>query len=329
MGATVRSSRSSSHQNFAREEAIDPYHEGRQYQYEEMHEARPRRRWRRRLAVLTLIAIGTYAYRTYYVKPASTKTPPVVTAAETPSKVIPAVSDRQSGKLIQERVGAQGSGERMASRVEQPVAPKSTDSTPPGAWGLPAAPPQLPPQGTASAPDPTSGDPKRITTLRIRPDDPEASGRRVANPPPGTSASAVPSAPRPAQSAARKAPPDSREPASDDATPPPTQRALTPPAPRVAATPPQATAASAAAGEYVVQVSSQRSEADAQASFRSLQEKFPSQLGGRTAIVRRADLGAKGIYYRAMTGPFASAGDADQFCSSLKAAGGQCIIQRN
>ena len=97
----------------------------------------------------------------------------------------------------------------------------------------------------------------------------------------------------------------------------------------MAATPPPTAAASAAADGYVVQLSSQRSEADAQASFRSLQQKFPSQLGGRTAIVRRADLGAKGIYYRAMTGPFASAGDADQFCSSLKAAGGQCIIQRN
>ena len=97
----------------------------------------------------------------------------------------------------------------------------------------------------------------------------------------------------------------------------------------MAATPPPAAAASSAAGEYVVQVSSQRSEADAQASFRSLQEKFPSQLGGRTAIVRRADLGTKGIYYRAFAGPFASAGDADQFCSSLKAAGGQCIIHRN
>ena len=97
----------------------------------------------------------------------------------------------------------------------------------------------------------------------------------------------------------------------------------------MAATPPPAATESAAAGEYVVQVSSQRSEADAQASFRSLQEKFPSQLGGRTAIVRRADLGAKGIYYRALTGPFASAGEADQFCSSFKTAGGQCIVQRN
>jgi len=90
-----------------------------------------------------------------------------------------------------------------------------------------------------------------------------------------------------------------------------------------------ATAANAAVGGYIVQVSARRSKAEAQASFRSLQTKFPRQLGGRTAIVRRADLGAKGIYYRATVGPFASAGEADQFCSSLRAAGGQCIILRN
>src|SRR5262245_9147968 len=104
-----------------------------------MRDDPPRRRWRRRLAALTLIAVGIYAYRTYYVESASTQTPPVVTAEKTPSKMIPANSDRQSGKLIQERVGTLGSGER---------------------------------------PDTTSIDPKRITTLTIRPDGTEASGGR-------------------------------------------------------------------------------------------------------------------------------------------------------
>jgi hypothetical protein len=37
--------------------------------------------------------------------------------------------------------------------------------------------------------------------------------------------------------------------------------------------------------------------------------------------------GAEGIYYRAMT-ELALAGEADQFCPSLKAAGGE-IIQSN
>ena len=320
----MRSSRSSSHQNFARAEEIDPYHEG--WHDEEMRNAPPRRRWRRRFVALTLIMVGIYAYRTYYVEPGATQTPQVITAE--PGKVIPAISDQHSGKLIQDRVGAPRSGERMVSG-QQPVHPSSTDSTPRWAWALPSAPSQLSPKGTA--PDTTSNDPRRITTLAIRPDGTEASGGRVANPPPGTSASAAPSQPRPAQPATGGAPlsPDPRATAGDAAPAPPTQRAVTSPAPRTAATPPPAVAADAAAGGYVVQVSSQRSEADAQASFRSLQEKFPSQLGGRTVIVRRADLGAKGIYYRVVTGPFASAGEADQFCGSLKAAGGNCIIQRN
>jgi cell division septation protein DedD len=88
-------------------------------------------------------------------------------------------------------------------------------------------------------------------------------------------------------------------------------------------------APAASGGGYLVQISSQRSEADAQASFRSLQSKFPKELGDREAIVRRADLGPKGIYFRAMVGPFGTAGDADQFCGGFKAAGGQCIVQKN
>ena len=76
-----------------------------------------------------------------------------------------------------------------------------------------------------------------------------------------------------------------------------------------------------------MQVSSQRSEGEAQAAFRSLQAKFPGQLGGKQPMIRQVDLGAKGTYYRAMVGPLGSE-QASQLCSSLKAAGGQCIIQR-
>ena len=84
-----------------------------------------------------------------------------------------------------------------------------------------------------------------------------------------------------------------------------------------------------AASTYAVQVASQRSEADAQASFRSLQAKYPNQLGSRQAAIRKVDLAAKGAYYRAMVGPFATANEASTLCSGLKAAGGQCIVQRN
>ena len=80
-------------------------------------------------------------------------------------------------------------------------------------------------------------------------------------------------------------------------------------------------------GAYV-QVSSQRSEAEAQAAFRALQAQFPRLLGNRQAVIRRADLGAKGIYYRAQIGPFSPA-QAEQQCSDLKVVGGQCFLQYN
>ena len=100
---------------------------------------------------------------------------------------------------------------------------------------------------------------------------------------------------------------------------------------RVATTNPVQTAPSrrAGGGGYLVQVSSQRSEADAQASYRALQGKFPAVLGSRAPVIKRADLGDKGVYYRAMVGPFGSPDEAVQFCGSLKTAGGQCVVQRN
>ena len=88
-----------------------------------------------------------------------------------------------------------------------------------------------------------------------------------------------------------------------------------------------AVAPSGSGGSYAVQVASERSESKAQAAFRALQAKYPNQLSGRQPIIRRADLGAKGTYYRALVGPFASAEKAAGLCSGLKAAGGNCIVQ--
>ena len=56
---------------------------------------------------------------------------------------------------------------------------------------------------------------------------------------------------------------------------------------------------------YAVQVSSHQSEDEAQSLFRDLQNQIPKFLGGYTPVIRRADLGAKDIYYRTMIGPFA------------------------
>ena len=80
---------------------------------------------------------------------------------------------------------------------------------------------------------------------------------------------------------------------------------------------------------YAVEVASERSAADVDAVFRSLQAKFPNQLGGREPIVRRTVLGPEGIYYRALIGPFASLRAAAGVCNSLKAAGESCLVAKN
>jgi hypothetical protein len=80
------------------------------------------------------------------------------------------------------------------------------------------------------------------------------------------------------------------------------------------------------AGGLYAHLASQRSDADARTAFRTLQQQYPSILGGRDAVIRRADVSGQGTYYRVEIGPL-SPGQADQLCGSLKAAGGQCVTQ--
>jgi hypothetical protein len=78
----------------------------------------------------------------------------------------------------------------------------------------------------------------------------------------------------------------------------------------------------------MVQLTSQRSEAEAQSAFASLQSKFPGQLRGKQAVIRKVELNGKGTYYRAMVAAGDSA-SANQLCSGIKAAGGSCLVQKN
>lgn len=74
------------------------------------------------------------------------------------------------------------------------------------------------------------------------------------------------------------------------------------------------------------QLAAQRSEGEAHLTFRGLQAQYPSILGGRDAIIRRADVPNQGTFYRVEVGPLSN-GQADELCGSLKAAGGQCITR--
>jgi cell division septation protein DedD len=118
---------------------------------------------------------------------------------------------------------------------------------------------------------------------------------------------------------------------SGQVTVPNTQAALPPQQAPVQAAPPPAVVVQTPppAGSYVVQVAAQKSEGEAQASWQSLQQRYASVLGSQQATIRRVDLGERGVFYRAHVGPFTSRAQASEVCQSLKAAGGECVIQRN
>jgi hypothetical protein len=108
----------------------------------------------------------------------------------------------------------------------------------------------------------------------------------------------------------------------DEVTAPAEQTRVPPPttSPRSLSTRP---APKAAPEEHLVQIASQRTEADVLAVFRRLQEEQPT-LFGQTNL-KRIDLGLKS--YTAQIGPFASEKDAAALCLALKAADIQCLGQ--
>jgi hypothetical protein len=224
-------------------------------------------------------------------------------------------------------------------------------AAPPAAMPAPVAPAPLPPPAASAAPipplvtapAPASPEPKKIHTVAIRPD--QASGpdatavpATIPAPQPATHSPpprpvAVAPAPKPNPAAAPQLganAPLSIVPSQGEVATPAAARTHTAlahqPTPAPAA---ETEPAPSAGGGYAVQVTSQRSEAEAQTAFRALRAKYPDQLGGHEPMVRRADLGDKGVYYRALVGPFASMEQAAGICSSLKAAGGNCIVQKN
>lgn len=281
-------------------------------------ETKPRRGGLLTVAVVIALGVvgtaGAYAYRSFVSAPRSGE-PPVIKADTGPTKIVPPANQSTDGsKLIYDRIG-QGSStpERVVSREEQPLdvnknAGPRVVFPPLNQGGAAAAPVAGGVRAAAPAAAGVSEEPRKVRTLSIRPDQ--------AEPAP---------APAPAKQPPRAAAPPPPAPSANANASANGPLSLSPQAPQRTASAPPA----AASGNYVVQVSSQRSEADAQASYRALQGKYPSVLGSRSASIRRADLGDRGVYYRAMVGPFGSSEDATRLCDSLKAAGGQCNIMRN
>jgi sporulation related protein len=297
------------------------------------------------IIVLALAVVGTgaaFAYRTYVGVPRSGE-PPIIRADAGPTKIVPTPSDGTA--KVPDRMAAGDGAEKIVPREEAPVdvnaksgprvvfPPLNQNGSPPSVASVSPGGAQLAAAGNGTLPN---NEPRKIKTLPVKGDQPDGAATPVASaaPPPATKPAAAaktsPAAPRNQPSAAN-ANASSNVPLSlvpqQGNEPAPVAETRT----RVAATNPVQAASSTggSSGGYLVQVSSQRNEADAQASYRALQSKFPAVLGSRSPVIKRADLGDKGVYYRAMVGPFSSSDEASQFCGSLKTAGGQCVVQRN
>jgi hypothetical protein len=75
------------------------------------------------------------------------------------------------------------------------------------------------------------------------------------------------------------------------------------------------------ASGFVVVLASKKFRDDALKAFAELQQKYPEVLAGKSPDVKEADLGDKGVWYRAVVGPPGSREAATSVCSQLMTAG--------
>jgi hypothetical protein len=290
---------------------------------------------------------------------ASTGKPPLIQADSRPVKVAPAKPGGKQfphkNKKIYERLQGEKSQvvERLVPRQES-VAAAATAALGTAQTAVANTVKSAPPAPVADAP---AGAPRKVKTLTVRPDGtiepatprqkvvkapppaPENAGAGIAMsfpqsastppaPPVQAAAPAMPKPldvtppPAPAQSAPLRTAALPRVPAS---APPPVQK------PRAPA-PQQQTAARPAPAvsnrSYVVQVAARKSQTDALAAFADIQQKYPKLLSGYRPIIKKADLGSKGVWYRLNVGPVKNKKVASNLCSSLKGAGMRsCIIR--
>jgi SPOR domain len=288
----------------------------------------PRRGWLVTAAALVGLAVvgtaGAFAYRAVFTGGGQ---PSIITRDVGPSKITPSLSNPDNGanKAI-DRLASAGQNERLGPPPEQPIAiPDPARTAPPPVFGqtqnppAPALPPVTAPSQPMSPADTgpaNGGAPRKVRTEKIKPDQLGDAGQtRPVGPPPRVIA------PAPSTNASNAPLSLSPQGVSNASAP-------VPPMHTTALAPPPAADRGGGGGGYYVQVSAQKSEEEAKSSFRGIQAHHASLLGGQQAVIRRKDLGGKGVFYGAQVGPF-SREAASKLCEDLKAAGQSCMIQRN
>lgn len=283
--------------------------------------------------LILLVLIGAVAWGAWYFwlsewygSPADGEVP-VIRADTTSIKVKPkdpggmAVPDRD--KLVYKRMNGEGtpvpSGvERLLPPAEEPTVLPAVPQ--PNAAAVAPAPPPVTPQAVVpqtSAPVP----PSSVATTQPPPNAVPAPTVSVAPAPP----------PMPTKPAAKDGAPVSLAPKPLQTAPAPTTEPTKPktqpPVAVATKTPPPAPVRTTRMGgnAYRIQLGAVRSEDAAKKEWRRLKAKHKDVLGSLALSVIRADLGAKGIYYRLRAGPLADRDAADRACGTLKSRKVPCF----
>lgn len=289
-------------------------------------EEEPRNGRRTLMIVAALVgAIGIGGAMAYTYKAVFGGRPSAIKADSGPAKAKP---DAAASKIVANtdkvpnRLDA-APGAESDDTQKDPAAPNRVRLIPITPGGQPAA------QPAATPPSAAPQIPGIMLDMGPQPQRPQPPAARppvqaVAPQPVATPPAAMPPA-RPAAAPVRTVVvnPSPAEPAA--ATPPPApKKTAKAPVQKANASPdgPTASLATPPTGAgYVAVLASQKTRMDALKMFADLQQKYGDVLGTKTPDVQEANLGDKGMWYRAVVGPPGSRDGASSLCTQLKAAG--------
>jgi hypothetical protein len=252
-----------------------------------------------------------------------------------------------------------GSPAASPARPASSASARGMDPNGPTVTIVPAAPAPI-----AAPPAPVSasaalGEPRRVRTMTVRPDGtivhpqpsppaPASAGRAAAAQPAAVAPVQVAGPPQRARAETVKPAETTPEPvklpraptteARQDGGPLQITPSLSGPAPDTSrpqrtasiapiATPDAAPETTSALRSFSVQLAVGATENDARTHAQSLRQRFAGDLGGRSPVVRRAEVNGKTLY-RIRVEPL-SRDEANTMCTKLRASGGQCFIARN
>ncbi|MEA1652310.1 SPOR domain-containing protein [Nitrospirillum sp. BR 11164] len=311
------------------------------YDWQGRRQPAPRRRGLLSLGVV-VAAVGSFGGLIYFVytqgqRAGTEAVAPIIHADPGPTKVKPetpgGMDVPNQDRLIYDRLRADTKTDPGVERLlPPPEAPMERPTAPPPAaqpapqqapQAVAQAPAQVPAQAPAAQPAAPAAPPPTVLP-------PTTPGTTAPKP---VTAAPVPAAKPPAQQQAAQAnaptplAPPTAQPAPQPVVPKPVAAAPVTPTPKPAekpVAPPAAAPASPGGGSVKLQFASIPSEPQAEAEMQRIQRKHAAILGGLSLRLVKADLGAKGIYYRVQAGPIDEA-QAKRICEAVKAAKDGCI----